>query len=1016
MPGRSVLRAGLGLVVALGGLALAPPASAADSVTLSGTLRSPAGMGSMEYGSVRVLTWPDAEYVDSVQTDDDGTFALEVPPGSYELSTDGVVRTQSVHWSQTVDVLADTSVDFVGVPVAVRLVNQNGRPRFADVSLQCDAADATQPSVRSNDRGAGTMTLVGTPVGGGCELSVYPEHGSPQELTVPVTQAGPNLVTVTLPSTEAQVSGTVALDVGDPVAGEVRVIHPGSEDQMASAPIAADGGYSLTIAEPGDYVFEVVGETDSAQFLHRFDATVSASRTLDLGFETTPVTVSVEGSNGSPRSATLTLDCVERYDAELGEEIRHYVSSRGSGEVVELRGFLPGGEEWLDNGCRLLVEPDDGDYDVRDVTIDPDGPNEITVVVPDRYEVVGSVSGPDGQPLTSGQVRVRNLASGDVVATGSIDDGAYALSVESGTHEFLVQGNTGGGASLQYRTGPVEVSDDQEVHLSFPGESVPVTVHLVGEGGTPEAGGVYLECSTSVASLTDYVDVGGSGTGTLQGLASGSGWTCTLTYYVRGTYTSVEVGVADGGSDVTVYTPTGAVIDGDPDDSVDGDGVPDLLEAQGPNGGDGNGDGTPDHEQAHVTSLPVDGSADPADPYLTIAGPTGSTLTDVTTVDEADLATPPPAGVSLPAGLASFTVTGLAPGADAIVSVHPPSMTGINGYAKYDEAAGTWSLLPAGRVQVLADHLDVTLTDGGVGDTDGAADGRVVDPGGVAVVPVGDVTPPTVTGRLLRDPNAEGWYAANVRVRWTATDPSGVVAQAPDTIVTGEGADLTAQSALVCDRATPSNCTRGTLSGIRIDRTAPTVSVTGVSDGATYTLGAAPTAGCTASDALSGTTGSCTGVLSGGTSAGVGRFTYTATATDRAGNRRTVSVSYRVVYRFSGFLQPVNDPATDSAAPMSVFRRSSTVSVGFRLLDADGDVVAPSLSPVWLAPVRGSRTGAAVNEAFSTTTPSGGSAYTWRGDRWQYDWSTRNASAQYRYRLGVRLDDGTTRYVTIGVR
>lgn len=1002
----------------LSGLALAPPVAAADPVTLSGTLRSPAGMSSMQYPEVTLFTSPDHEYLDSVPLANDGSFALEVQPGSYDLTGRGEIRTQTVRWSRTVDVLGDTSVAFVGVPVAVRLQNQNGLPRFADVTLQCDAADASQSSVTSHDVGAGTMTMVGTPVAGGCELYVAPEHGEPHELTVPVTQAGPNQVTVVLPSTEARVSGVIDPDMGELVEGHVRVIQPDSGDQMASAQVASDGSYDLTVAEPGDFVFEMLGTAEGGEFRHRFDATVNGDRTLDLQFDTTPLTVSVEEPDGSPVDAYASLECVERYDTALGEEERHQTVSWANGSVVELRGFLPGGEEWRENGCWLRVEPEEGDGDYFPVTLDPAGDNEVTVVVQQLVSVVGSVSGPDG-PLASGTVRVRDVATGDNVASGDIDGGAYSVSVQPGTYDFSASGDlpTGG---YTMRSGAVEVTEDREVHLSFGGQFVPVTVHLVGEGGAPVEGYVYVSCQQGpendpLAYSTTYGPTP-SGAGTVDGVPTSGGWTCRLEAYTPEQSRNVAIEIAEGGSDVTLFMPTGAVIDGDPDDSVDGDGVPDLLEAQGPNDGDGNGDGTPDHEQAHVTSLPVDGSADPADPYLTIAGPAGTTLADVTTVDEAGLATPPPAGVSLPAGLASFTVTGLAPGADAVVSVHPPSMTDVNGYAKYDAGASTWSLLPADRVTVLPDHLEVRLTDGGVGDADGTADGRVVDPGGVAVVPAGDVTPPTVTGRLLREPNANGWYSSSVRVRWTATDPSGVVSQAPDTLVTGEGADLTAQSALVCDGATPSNCTRGILSGIRIDRTAPTVAVTGVTDGATYTVGAVPAAGCTASDALSGTTGPCTGVLTGGTTSGVGRFTFTATATDRAGNRRTVTVGYRVVYRFSGFLQPVNDPAVDPAAPMSVFRRSSTASVGFRLLDADGVVVVPSTRPVWLSPVRGSRTGAAVNEAFSTTTPSSGSAYTWRGDRWQYDWSTRNASAQYRYRLGVRLDDGTTRYVTIGVR
>ncbi len=71
---------------------------------------------------------------------------------------------------------------------------------------------------------------------------------------------------------------------------------------------------------------------------------------------------------------------------------------------------------------------------------------------------------------------------------------------------------------------------------------------------------------------------------------------------------------------------------------------------------------------------------------------------------------------------------------------------------------------------------------------------------------------------------------------------------------------------------------------------------------------------------------------------------------------------------------------------------------------------------MWVSPTRGARTSAAVDETASAASPTGGSAYVWRGDRWQYDWSTRNASAGCTYRLGVRLDDGTTHNLRIGLR
>lgn len=61
-------------------------------------------------------------------------------------------------------------------------------------------------------------------------------------------------------------------------------------------------------------------------------------------------------------------------------------------------------------------------------------------------------------------------------------------------------------------------------------------------------------------------------------------------------------------------------------------------------------------------------------------------------------------------------------------------------------------------------------------------------------------------------------------------------------------------SAQVCDKA--GNCRTRRADGIEIDGTKPAIEVSGVTDGATYPLGAVPAASCTASDDLSGLDGS----------------------------------------------------------------------------------------------------------------------------------------------------------------
>ena len=235
--------------------------------------------------------------------------------------------------------------------------------------------------------------------------------------------------------------------------------------------------------------------------------------------------------------------------------------------------------------------------------------------------------------------------------------------------------------------------------------------------------------------------------------------------------------------------------------------------------------------------------------------------------------------MTLPSGLTSFVLDDIPTGSTQTVSVWMGSLDGVNAYAKYDPDTGAWTTLPADRVQVVDDHIDITLTDGGTGNNDGVANGAISDPGGYAKVSAtGDTTPPVVIGRATTRPNTAGWYRSNVRVDWRATDPSGVKAQPPDTTVWTQGANVTATSPLVCDKAPTPNCGRGTLSGLKIDKTPPNLSVGGVSNGATYTVGAVPSPTCQATDALSGVAGACQGARSGGNSAGVGLFTYRAAA------------------------------------------------------------------------------------------------------------------------------------------
>ena len=97
--------------------------------------------------------------------------------------------------------------------------------------------------------------------------------------------------------------------------------------------------------------------------------------------------------------------------------------------------------------------------------------------------------------------------------------------------------------------------------------------------------------------------------------------------------------------------------------------------------------------------------------------------------------------------------------------------------------------------------------------------------GSVSVGPINlDGTPPTLSGVATTPPNPAGWYRDDVTIRWTASDAtSGLAGPVPDSVIGGEGTDLTA----VASAADVAGNRTGPVgsAAVRIDRTPPTTSV-----------------------------------------------------------------------------------------------------------------------------------------------------------------------------------------------
>lgn len=171
-----------------------------------------------------------------------------------------------------------------------------------------------------------------------------------------------------------------------------------------------------------------------------------------------------------------------------------------------------------------------------------------------------------------------------------------------------------------------------------------------------------------------------------------------------------------------------------------------------------------------------------------------------------------------------------------------------------------------------------------------------------------DKTPPTITRGSRTPANGYGWNNGSVTVTWSCTDNlSGAVASNVIQTVSGEGANQSANGTCT-DLA--GNSATDTQAGINIDLTPPTLSPR-VSPNPVVLNGTA-TVSANASDSLSRVASSSCNPVD---TSSVGSKSVACTATDEAGNSASASASYSVIYRFDGFLQPINDTGRPSACP-----------------------------------------------------------------------------------------------------
>ena len=200
--------------------------------------------------------------------------------------------------------------------------------------------------------------------------------------------------------------------------------------------------------------------------------------------------------------------------------------------------------------------------------------------------------------------------------------------------------------------------------------------------------------------------------------------------------------------------------------------------------------------------------------------------------------------------------------------------------------------------------------------------------------------------------------------------------------------------------------TAGNIYALRpADTSAPTITITSPTDGASYLLGQAIAADYACADEAGGSgLAACTGPVENGAAidtASVGLKTFTVNATDNASNSARLSHVYRVAYVFSGFYQPIDNNQPNQA------KAGKTIPIKWRLTDASGLPISDphSFDSVTSSPTASSCSGA----PDMIETYAGTSGLQYLGDGyWQFNWKTSSAYARQCRTMSLNLSDGVT--------
>jgi hypothetical protein len=312
----------------------------------------------------------------------------------------------------------------------------------------------------------------------------------------------------------------------------------------------------------------------------------------------------------------------------------------------------------------------------------------------------------------------------------------------------------------------------------------------------------------------------------------------------------------------------------------------------------------------------------------------------------------------------------------------------VSGQSGTRPRTGSFALSGSGTYTIACSATDVR---GNSGAASGSAN--------TATVKI-DADAPTISSAIApASPAPSGWYNSSTgapTVSFTCDDTggSGLAGACPASVILNEGADQSV-SHTVTDVAGNSSAA-ATRTGINVDLTAPTLAPVVAPN--PVLLNGSATATPNAGDALSGLAHASCGALVVNS---VGAKSVSCSATDRAGNSASASTNYNVVFQFSGFRPPVDNPPT-----VNVANAGRNLPLKFRITDANGEPIANLTSVRLAAPVFACSTGAPSDVIEEYVEIDSGLRYLGNGE-YQYNWKTPKSYAGTCRTLKLDLGEGT---------